>query len=64
MWAPLHTLSSSTSLTFRPERIYGSRWGGGGRLFGVRLEDLKPGDDNIKQIGVRAGQKRVRRECV
>lgn len=42
----------------------GAGGGGGGRLFGVRLEDLKPGDDNIKQIGVRAGQKRVRRECV
>lgn len=29
--------------------------GGGGLLFRVGLEDLKQGDDDIKQIGVRAG---------
>lgn len=37
---------------------------GGGLLFGGGLEDLKQGEDDIKQIGVRAGQNRVRRMCM
>lgn len=38
--------------------------GRGGVLFSVGLEDLKQGEDDIKQIGVRAGQNQVRRMCV
>lgn len=37
---------------------------GRGLLFRVGLEDLKQGHDDIKQIGVRAGQNQVRRACV
>ena len=36
-------------------------WGGGGAvLLGVDLEDMKHGDDHIKQMGVRAGRGGVR----
>lgn len=33
-------------------------------LFGVGVEDLKRGNDDIKQMEVRAGQNWVRRVCV
>lgn len=48
------SLSNSSPLTSGPQRIY---WGGG-------QEDLKQGDDDIKQAGVRAGQTWARSVCV